>query len=138
MMCSCKAVEELKSVLIAEQCRTFRVIGQVAEKFEIQGLGTRDHRPRLETKSVYSLWSTVTGLSRLKGAIMARVTVEDCLEKVDNRFLLVMLSAKRVKQLYKGAKPLIENRADNKNVVISLREIAAGKVNFEISSRKSR
>jgi len=69
---------------------------------------------------------------------MARVTVEDCLEKVDNRFLLVMLSAKRVKQLYKGAKPLIENRAANKNVVISLREIAAGKVNFELSSRKSR
>ena len=36
---------------------------------------------------------------------MARVTVEDCLEKVDNRFLLVMLAAKRVKQHYKGAKP---------------------------------
>lgn len=36
-----RAVEELKSVLISEQCRTFRVIGQVAEKFEIQGLGAR-------------------------------------------------------------------------------------------------
>jgi DNA-directed RNA polymerase subunit omega len=69
---------------------------------------------------------------------MARVTVEDCLEKVDNRFLLVMLAAKRVKQHYKGAKPLIEKRADNKNVVISLREIAAGKVGFELTSRKSR
>ncbi|ACM20498.1 DNA-directed RNA polymerase, omega subunit [Geotalea daltonii FRC-32] len=69
---------------------------------------------------------------------MARVTVEDCLEKVDNRFLLVMLASKRVKQLFKGAKPLIDNRAANKNVVVSLREIAAGKVNFEISSRKSR
>jgi len=69
---------------------------------------------------------------------MARVTVEDCLEKVDNRFLLVMLASKRVKQLFKGAKPLIDNRAGNKNVVVSLREIAAGKVNFEISSRKSR
>ena len=69
---------------------------------------------------------------------MARVTVEDCLEKVDNRFLLVMLAAKRVKQLYKGASPLIENRPGNKNVVISLREIAAGKVGFELSSRKSR
>jgi DNA-directed RNA polymerase subunit omega len=69
---------------------------------------------------------------------MARVTVEDCLEKVDNRFLLVMLAAKRVKQLYKGARPLIENRAVNKNVVISLREIAAGKVAFELTSRKSR
>jgi DNA-directed RNA polymerase subunit omega len=69
---------------------------------------------------------------------MARVTVEDCLEKVDNRFLLVMLAAKRVKQLYKGGKPLIDNRATNKNVVISLREIAAGKIGFELSSRKSR
>lgn len=69
---------------------------------------------------------------------MARVTVEDCLEKVDNRFLLVMLASKRVKQLFKGAKPLIDNRAANKNVVVSLREIAAGKVNFEITTRKSR
>lgn len=69
---------------------------------------------------------------------MARVTVEDCLEKVDNRFLLVMLASKRVKQLFKGAKPLIDNRAANKNVVVSLREIAAGKVNYELTSRKSR
>jgi DNA-directed RNA polymerase subunit omega len=70
--------------------------------------------------------------------MMARVTVEDCLEKVDNRFLLVMLAAKRVKQLYKGAKPLLENRPDNKNVVISLREVAAGKVGYEMTPRKSR
>lgn len=69
---------------------------------------------------------------------MARVTVEDCLEKVDNRFLLVMLASKRVKQLYKGVKPLIENKADNKNVVLALREIAAGKISFGIASRKSR
>lgn len=69
---------------------------------------------------------------------MARVTVEDCLERVDNRFLLVMLSSKRVKQLYKGAKPLIDNKSDNKNVVVSLREIAAGKVGYEITSRKNR
>ncbi|HET6419591.1 MAG TPA: DNA-directed RNA polymerase subunit omega [Geobacteraceae bacterium] len=69
---------------------------------------------------------------------MARVTVEDCLEKVENRFLLVMLAAKRVKQLYKGSKTLIENRADNKNVVLSLREIASGKLSYELSSRKNR
>jgi len=69
---------------------------------------------------------------------MARVTVEDCLEKVDNRFLLVMLASRRVKQLFKGAKPLIDNKSGNKNVVVSLREIAAGKVNYEITSRKSR
>ncbi len=69
---------------------------------------------------------------------MARVTVEDCLDKVENRFLLVMLSAKRVKQLYKGSKPIIENKASNKNVVLSLREIASGKLSYELSSRKSR
>lgn len=66
---------------------------------------------------------------------MARVTVEDCLEKVDNRFLLVMLASKRVKQLYKGAKPLIDNRATNKNVVVSLREIAAGKIGCELGKK---
>ncbi len=69
---------------------------------------------------------------------MARVTVEDCLEKVENRFLLVMLAAKRVKQLFKGSKPSIENRADNKNVVVALREIASGKLSYEMTSRKSR
>lgn len=67
---------------------------------------------------------------------MARVTVEDCLEKVDNRFLLVMLASKRVKQLFKGAKPLIDNRGANKNVVVSLREIAAAKIGCEIGSSK--
>ncbi len=69
---------------------------------------------------------------------MARVTVEDCLEKVENRFLLVMLAAKRVKQLYKGSKPVIENKSSNKNVVIALREIASGKLSYELTSRKSR
>jgi DNA-directed RNA polymerase subunit omega len=67
---------------------------------------------------------------------MARVTVEDCLDHVDNRFLLVMLAAKRVKQHYKGVTPLIENKAENKNVVLSLREIASGKVAYEFSSRR--
>jgi DNA-directed RNA polymerase subunit omega len=69
---------------------------------------------------------------------MARVTVEDCLRQVNNRFLLVMLASKRVKQLYKGSKPVIENKSNNKNVVLGLREIAAGKVHYEMTSRKSR
>lgn len=69
---------------------------------------------------------------------MARVTVEDCLTQVENRFLLVMLASKRVKQLYKGSKSLIENRAANKNVVLALREVAAGKLQYELISRKSR
>jgi DNA-directed RNA polymerase subunit omega len=67
---------------------------------------------------------------------MARITVEDCLNQVPNRFLLVMVAAKRAKQLYKGSQPLIENRAGNKKVVLGLREIAAGKIEFEIPARK--
>ncbi len=65
---------------------------------------------------------------------MARVTVEDCLDKVENRFLLVMLASKRVKQLYKGARPLVESR-NNRKIVNALREIAAGKVTYELSKK---
>jgi DNA-directed RNA polymerase subunit omega len=57
---------------------------------------------------------------------MARITVEDCLKKVSNRFALIHLAAKRVRQLRKGAEPLIS--AKNSDNVIALREIAAGKV----------
>lgn len=67
---------------------------------------------------------------------MARVTVEDCLDVIPNRFLLAMVASKRAKQLYKGAEPLIENKAKNKKVVVALREIAAGKIEFDIPSRK--
>lgn len=67
---------------------------------------------------------------------MARVTVEDCLEKVDNRFMLVMIASKRVKQLYKGAKPLIDPK-NNRNVVTSLREIAAGKLTAEFTGKRT-
>ncbi|MDX9707932.1 MAG: DNA-directed RNA polymerase subunit omega [Trichloromonas sp.] len=67
---------------------------------------------------------------------MARITVEDCLRQIPNRFLLAMVAAKRAKQLYKGGQPLIENKANNKKIVLALREIAAGKVEFEIPSRK--
>jgi DNA-directed RNA polymerase subunit omega len=65
---------------------------------------------------------------------MARVTVEDCLDKVENRFLLVMLASKRVKQLYKGARPLVESK-NNRLVVSALREIAAGKVSYELAKK---
>lgn len=67
---------------------------------------------------------------------MARITVEDCLTQIPNRFLLVMVAAKRTKQLYKGAQPLIENKAGNKKVVLALREIAAGRVDYDLPSRK--
>lgn len=59
---------------------------------------------------------------------MARVTVEDCLYQQDNRFALVILAARRARQIAKGSFPLIE--CDNKPVVTALREIAEGKVSF--------
>ncbi|MEW6113490.1 MAG: DNA-directed RNA polymerase subunit omega [Thermodesulfobacteriota bacterium] len=58
---------------------------------------------------------------------MARVTVEDCLERVENRFALVVLASKRTKELKRGA-PLAIPFRDNREVVMSLREIAAGRV----------
>jgi len=60
---------------------------------------------------------------------MARVTVEDCLEKVENRFVLVHLAAERARQLRKGASPLSDRK--NKEVVLSLREIASGAITQE-------
>jgi DNA-directed RNA polymerase subunit omega len=57
---------------------------------------------------------------------MARITVEDCLDKVPNRFELVLAAVQRAKQLLKGARPLVES--DNKEIVTGLREIAAGAV----------
>ncbi|MBN2496554.1 MAG: DNA-directed RNA polymerase subunit omega [Deltaproteobacteria bacterium] len=60
---------------------------------------------------------------------MARVTVEDCLDKIPNRFALVMLATKRTRQLLDGAIPLV--KAKNKMPIISLREIASGKVRFQ-------
>lgn len=57
---------------------------------------------------------------------MARITVEDCQERVDNRFLLVQMAIKRVRQYRDGYEPLIDSK--NKEVVTALREIAQGKV----------
>lgn len=58
---------------------------------------------------------------------MARVTIEDCLEQVPNRFSLIHLAFQRVKQLRSGTAPQVQSK--NKEVVVALREIAAGKVN---------
>ena len=60
---------------------------------------------------------------------MARVTVEDCLEREENRFALVVMAAKRSRHLMKGDGPLV--KCKNKPLVTSLREIAAGRVRFD-------
>ncbi len=57
---------------------------------------------------------------------MARITGEDCQRRVDNRFLLVQMAIKRVRQFREGYEPLVDSK--NKEVVTALREIAAGKV----------
>ena len=60
---------------------------------------------------------------------MARITVEDCLEVVDNRFELVMMAAKRARQLANGVDPQIDNSESNdKPTVLALREIAASAI----------
>ena len=60
---------------------------------------------------------------------MARITVEDCLEKEPNRFALVILASRRAKEVLAGF-PLLIDSSENKQVVTALREIAAGKVRF--------
>ena len=62
---------------------------------------------------------------------MARVTVEDCLEKVNNRFALVVLGAERARQIATTGRTLV--KCNNKPPVAALREIAAGKVRFNES-----
>lgn len=62
---------------------------------------------------------------------MARITVEDCLENVDNRFNLVLIASKRARQLAEGYQSELEVEND-KNTVLALREIAAGLVNSDI------
>jgi DNA-directed RNA polymerase subunit omega len=57
---------------------------------------------------------------------MARVTIEDCLQHVENMYELVHLATKRARQLYKGADPLVKSK--NRVIVTALREIAAGRV----------
>lgn len=67
---------------------------------------------------------------------MARITVEDCLEVVDNRFDLVTMAAKRARQLANGVEPTIDNsESGDKPTVLALREIAARTINNEFIDR---
>ncbi len=58
---------------------------------------------------------------------MARITVEDCLKRIPNRFVLIHTAAKRVRQIREGAEYLVAS-PKNEDIVVALREIAAGKV----------
>lgn len=61
---------------------------------------------------------------------MARITIEDCLKRVSNRFLLVNMVAKRVRQIREGSEYLVSS-PKNEDIVVSLREIAAGKITIK-------
>ena len=65
---------------------------------------------------------------------MARITVEDCLERIDNRFKIIHVAAERVRQLDKGSKRLVTCK--NENAVTALREIADGKVGITNGEEK--
>ncbi len=67
---------------------------------------------------------------------MARVTVEDCLEHVENRFELVMLSTKRARQLANGGKEAFIDVENDKPTVVALREIAAGLIDYDVIKRE--
>ena len=58
---------------------------------------------------------------------MARITIEDCLKRVTNRFLLVNMVAKRVRQIREGSDYLVSS-PKNEDIVVALREVAAGKI----------
>lgn len=66
---------------------------------------------------------------------MARITVEDCLKKVRNRFQLVHMAARRVRQIREGSEYLVSS-PKNEDIVVALREIAAGKVIEKKTSEK--
>ncbi len=65
---------------------------------------------------------------------MARITVDDCLKKIPNRFQMTLAAAHRARQLASGSTPLVEAERD-KPTVIALRELASGKIGLEVLNR---
>ncbi|KAF0811980.1 DNA-directed RNA polymerase subunit omega [Andreprevotia sp. IGB-42] len=68
---------------------------------------------------------------------MARVTVEDCLHNIDNRFDLTLAAAYRARQLANGSTPQVDHPGRDKPTVLALREVAAGVVGREMLARRS-
>ncbi|WP_028449535.1 MULTISPECIES: DNA-directed RNA polymerase subunit omega [Chitinibacter] len=67
---------------------------------------------------------------------MARITVEDCLDRIPNRFDLTLAAAYRARQLENGSSPQVENNGRDKPTVMALREMAAGLVGVEVLNRR--
>jgi len=68
---------------------------------------------------------------------VARITIEDCLKRVKNRFLLVNMAAKRVRQIREGSEYLVSS-PKNEDIVVSLREIAAGKITVKEDEKEEK
>jgi DNA-directed RNA polymerase subunit omega len=85
----------------------------------------------------YFLRRTAADFHLITGLKMARITIEDCLEHVENRFKLVLLASTRARQLSQGATEFLP-RAKDKDTVLALREIAAGHVTNENIKRLHR
>ena len=68
---------------------------------------------------------------------MARITLEDCLKRVPNRFKLVNLVAKRVRQIREGSEYLVSS-PKNEDIVVSLREVAAGKITIKEDTEENK
>ena len=66
---------------------------------------------------------------------MARITVEDCSDKIPNHFDLTFVAARRARQLENGTAPLVEDARNDKPTVTALREIAAGQITADILNR---
>ncbi len=66
---------------------------------------------------------------------MARITVDDCLDRIDNRFDLTLAAAYRARQIEHGSSPQLDNTGRDKPTVIALREVAAGLVGMEMLTR---
>lgn len=66
---------------------------------------------------------------------MARITIDDCLDRIDNRFDLTLVAAYRARQIENGSSPQLENTGRDKPTVIALREVAAGLVGMEMLAR---
>lgn len=86
-------------------------------------------RPRVENE--HTNW-----LKSFRRYALARVTIEDCLDKIPNRFMLIHMAAKRVRQIREGAEFLVKS-SDNEDIVTALREIAAGKVYVNLTDETS-
>ena len=69
------------------------------------------------------------------GFSVARITVEDCLKRVPNRFMLVHMAARRVRQIREGSEYLVSS-PKNEDIVVALREVAAGKITLKRAEKE--